>query len=608
MHELRRLYGRARPYRFRFLVGVACAVLAAPLVAAGLASFEFGLNTLRRATELSAQDELSARAAAVLTFLNTHGLSGLAGLLESAVRNELELRLLTFALLLAILAVLKGGLYYASRYLLAYQAQGVLADMRAELYSSLVERPVASLAGTPVGEFASRLTNDVQRLELGLSSRVADLVQQIPAVMALLLYLWIESWRLALLGTVLLPVAAVLIAGWARKLKRASREAQQHTGSLGAALHETLAGIRVVKAYLAEPLEVAHFRNFNERLRKTNLRAEKTKAVSSPILETMGASVVAVLFVISGLDIAAGRLEVEDAVIFMMGLQQLYMGIKKITSANNEMQNVAAAAQRCFQLLDESEAETDEGEEISGLHEGLAFEHVTFAHGESPVLHDLSLPIRKGEVVALVGESGSGKTTLTNLLVRFGDADSGRVTWDGVDLKSIRPRSLRRQVALVTQDTIVFDETVTGNVAYGDPEPDRERVEAAAKAAHAHEFIMELEQGYDTRLGERGNRLSGGQRQRIAIARALYKDAPLLILDEATSALDSASEALVQEALERLLVDRTVVIVAHRLATVQRADRIVVLSEGRIVQQGTHDELVAQPGHYQELHRLQAGA
>jgi len=608
MHELRRLYGRARPYRLRFLVGVGCALVAAPLVAAGLASFEFGLNTLRRATELSAQDELSARAVAVLTFLNTHGLSGLAGLLDSAVRNELELRLLTFALLLAILAVLKGGLYYSSRYLLAFQAQGVLADMRAELYSSLVERPVASLAGTPVGEFASRLTNDVQRLELGLSSRVADLVQQIPAVMALLLYLWIESWRLALLGTVLLPVAAVLIAGWARKLKRASREAQQHTGSLGAALHETLAGIRVVKAYLAEPLEVAHFRDFNERLRKTNLRAEKTKAVSSPILETMGASVVAVLFVVSGLDIAAGRLEVEDAVIFMMGLQQLYMGIKKITSANNEMQNVAAAAQRCFQLLDESEAEPDEGEEISGLHEGLAFEHVTFAHGESPVLHDVTLPISKGEVVALVGESGSGKTTLTNLLVRFGDADSGRVTWDGVDLKSIRPRSLRRQIALVTQDTIVFDETVIENVAYGDPEPDRERVEAAAKAAHAHEFIMELEQGYDTRLGERGGRLSGGQRQRIAIARALYKDAPLLILDEATSALDSASEALVQEALQRLLVDRTVVIVAHRLATVQRADRIVVLSEGRIVQQGTHDELVAQAGHYQELHRLQAGA
>jgi subfamily B ATP-binding cassette protein MsbA len=471
-----------------------------------------------------------------------------------------------------------------------------------------VERPVASLAGTPVGEFASRLTNDVQRLELGLSSRVADLVQQIPAVTALLLYLWIESWRLALMGTVLLPVAAVLIAGWARKLKRASREAQQHTGSLGAALHETLAGIRVVKAYLAEPLEVAHFKDFNERLRRTNLRAERTKAVSSPILETMGASVVAVLFVISGFDIAAGRLEVEDAVIFMMGLQQLYMGVKKITAANNEMQNVSAAAQRCFQLLDESEPETDEGREIEGLKEGIRFEGVTFAHGEAPVLHEISLPIRKGEVVALVGESGSGKTTLTNLLVRFGDADGGRVTWDGVDLKNIRPRSLRRQVALVTQDTIVFDETVVENIAYGDPEPDRERVEAAARAAHAHEFIAELEQGYETRLGERGGRLSGGQRQRIAIARALYKDAPLLILDEATSALDSASEALVQEALERLLVNRTVVIVAHRLATVQRADRIVVLSEGRIVQQGTHDELLAEAGHYRELHRLQAGA
>ena len=607
MHELRRLYRRARPYRARFAAGIACAVLAGPIVAAALKIFEFGLDTLGRAPELAGREGLSDAAVRVLDWLSAVGLEPVRGLLESLVRNEFEARLLTFGLLLALLALVRGALFYCSRYLLAYQAQGMLADLRADLYSALVQRPVASLARTPVGEFASRLTNDVQRLEVGLASRVADVVQQVPVVTCIWAFLWVTSWRLAAVGTVLLPVAALLIANWARKLKRASREAQQHTGSLGATLHETLAGIRVVKAYLAESLEVAHFRSFNQRLRATNMRAERTKAVSSPILETMGACVVAVLFLFAGLEIVHGRIEIKDAVVFMMALQQLYMGIKKLTSANNEMQNVAAAAQRCFQLLDESEPEPDDGGDIDGLERGIELERVTFAHGDAPVLHEIDLSIPKGRVVALVGESGSGKTTLTNLLVRFGDADSGRVTWDGIDLREIRPRSLRRQVGLVTQETVVFNETVTDNIAYGDPEPDRQRVEAAARAAHAHEFIEELEQGYDTILGERGSRLSGGQRQRIAIARALYKDAPLLILDEATSALDSASEALVQEALDRLLKDRTVVVVAHRLATVQRADLIVVLSEGRIVQQGTHAELLGQAGHYRELHRLQAG-
>jgi subfamily B ATP-binding cassette protein MsbA len=576
MHELRRLLGRARPYRGRFWTGIACAVLAAPLGPAALKVFELCLNSLRRAAELAAE-----------------------GLLIE--------RLIGFAALLPVLALLRGALAYASRYLLAYQAQGILADLRADLYRTLVERPVAYLTGAPVGELASRITNDVQRLQAGLSMRVADLVQQIPAAAALLAYLWVKSWRLALFGTVLLPLVAVLISRWARKLKRASREAQEHTGSLGAALHETLSGIRVVKAYLAEKRAIEHFGAFNERLKHVNLRAERTRAASSPVLELLGSLVIAVMFLVAGLDIVARRLDVEDAIIFLVGLQQLYMGIKKITGANNEMQNVVAAAQRCFALLDDAEAEPDEGREIDGLHEGIAIEGVTFAHGQAPVLNDVSLPIRRGEIVALVGESGSGKTTLTNLLVRFGDPDGGRITWDGTDLREIHPRSLRRQVALVTQDTVVFDDTVAANVAYGDPEPDRERVEAAARAAHAHEFIVELEQGYDTRLGEGGARLSGGQRQRIALARALYKDAPLIILDEATSALDSQSEALVQEALERLLTGRTVVIVAHRLATVQRADRIVVLSEGRIVQQGRHDELLAQAGHYRELHRLQAG-
>lgn len=578
MDDLARLLRRARPYRRRLLAGLGFALLAAPFPAAMVKLFDLLLQHLNKASELAAEGKLTQR-------------------------------LLLIGIGLPVLALLKGAFTYTSRYFMAWNAQGVLADLRAELFRSLVERPIASLGRTPVGEFVSRVTNDVQRLDYGLSVRIADILISFPAAIIIAAMLWFWNWRLAAAATVVLPVSAWLVRSWARKLKRASREAQEHTGSLGAVLNETLGGIRVVKAYQSEAHEQQRFASFNERLRRVNLRSYRTRSASSPILELLGAIAIGSLFALAMHEVVGERARPETAVSFFLGLQQLYHNIRRFTAANNEMQNVSAAAKRCFDLLDEADATEPAGEaQVGPLEDCIAFERVDFAHGETEVLRDFDLRIEKGQVVALVGQSGAGKSTVTDLLARFHDVDSGRITWDGTDLRQVDPASLRRQVALVTQDTVVFDDTVTRNIAYGDAAPDRRRVEEAAVAAHADEFIRELEQGYETPLGPGGGRLSGGQRQRIAIARALYKDAPVLVLDEATSALDSQSEAHVQAALAEVMRGRTVLVVAHRLATVKSADKIVVLAGGRILEAGTHSQLVARDGAYRHLHRLQAGA
>lgn len=575
MNELQRLYGRARKHRGVLAVGLGCGLAASVFEPATVAVAELLMALVQQARELAAAGELGSRIA-------------------------------VFAVAIPMLAVLKGLVTYGSRYFMAKAAQGILADLRADLYANLVERPIGFLSRHHSSEFVSRVTSDVQRIENGLTLRVADLVVAIPSVILLAGWLWVLNWRLAALVTILLPLGGILVRRWSRKIKTASRKSQEHTASLATVLSETIGGIRIVKAFVGERREVDRFAGVNETLRRTNMKAYRTMALSSPVLDLLGAILFTLLAGFAAVEIARGDLEADEFVGFVVGMTLLYKAMKKLTTSYTELQNTSAAAGRCFEILDDGHVEPGGRREIAGLSRGLEFRDVTFSYGGANVLSDFDLIVRRGEVVALVGESGAGKTTVTNLLLRFFDVTSGAVLWDGVDLREISPRSLRGQVALVTQDVVVFDDTVARNIAYGEGEPDMARVEAAAAAARADEFVRDLEEGYRTRLGQGGNRLSGGQKQRIAIARALYKDAPVLILDEATSSLDSHSEALVQDALARLMENRTVLVVAHRLATIRSADRIVVMSGGRIVQEGSHDALLGQDGTYRRLYELQS--
>ena len=530
-------------------------------------------------------------------------LEGVKGLYAQGLLGR---RFALFAAGIVGLAIIKGLLTFASRFFLSRAAQATLADLRQDLYANLVERPLGFLSRHHASEFVSRVTNDVQRIEAGLTLRLTELAVHIPETILCVAYLWYRDAMLAFCVTVLLPIAGLLVRRWSKKIKTASRKSQEHTASLANVLGETLGGIRIVKAFVGEKREAARFAAVNETLRRSNMRAYRTMALSGPVLDVLGAVVFAVLIGLAATEIAHGRLKSETFVAFVVGLIGLYRHMKKATTAYTELQNTTAAARRCFDILDDDQVEPGGRLQIAGLQRDIELRGVTFSYGGADVLSDVDLRLTKGEVVALVGESGAGKTTVTNLLLRFHDVSSGCVLWDGVDLREISPRSLRAQVALVTQDVVVFDDTVARNIAYGDSEPDMARVEAAAEAAHADLFVRELEDGYLTKLGQGGNRLSGGQRQRIAIARAIYKDAPLLILDEATSSLDSHSEALVQDALARLMRGRTVLVVAHRLATIRSADRIVVMASGRIVQEGSHAALLEQDGTYRQLHLLQS--
>ncbi len=516
------------------------------------------------------------------------------------------LKVLSFAVLAIFL--MRAAMNFVSDYLTAYVGGKLTLDIRADLNDHLQRMPLSFFNRTPTGVILSRVINDVGMIVGATTDGIFSVIGDGATLVALLAGAFYLDWQLALIAFVVFPVAVLPVVRFSRQMRRMTRRQQTQLGGLTVVLQETFQGNRVVKAFGMEEYERQRFNTELRRLFRIGMRVARIKALTSPMIEVLGAAATVGILWLGAASVAAGTRTLGTFGAFIAAMLIVYRPFKSLSSTNNKIQQGLAAAERVFEMMDEPTDVPDEPSAIElapGRHR-VDFEQVSFRYGDNPpVLHDIDLRIGAGEVVALVGMSGGGKSTLADLIPRFYDVTSGRIAIDGIDIRRYKLSSLRAQIGLVTQHTFLFNDTVRANIAYGSIEKGLDQVVAAARLANAHDFITQLPDGYDTMVGELGVRLSGGERQRIAIARALLKNAPILILDEATSALDSEAERLVQEALEHLMENRTTLVIAHRLSTVRRADRIAVIVHGRIVEEGSHDELFALGQQYRKLHDLQ---
>ncbi len=520
-------------------------------------------------------------------------------------KDRTVLQVLPFVIIGVFL--LRGFVSFGSTYLTEYVGQRIIADLRRELNEHIQRLPLSFFHRTPTGTIVSRVTNDVALVRSALTDAVAAILKDASSLVILVAVAFYQDWLLALIAFVVFPASVLPLLKLSKRLRQVAWRGQVTMGQLTTLLQETIQGNRVVKAFGMEEYERRRFNAENERLFFLAMKSTRIRAFTTPMMEILAALGIAGVVWYGGYSVIVGGRTQGAFLAFLTALFLLYEPFKGLARTNTIVQQALGAAQRVTELLDTPAEVVDYpgALELREISEGVRFEHVSFRYDHDWVLRDINLELRRGEVVALVGMSGGGKSTLADLIPRFYDVTEGAIYIDGVDVRHYTLSSLRRQIAVVTQHTFLFNDTVRNNIAYGCADTDIERIVAAARAANAHEFIERLPQGYDTVVGELGVKLSGGQRQRIAIARALLKNAPLLILDEATSALDSESERLVQDALERLMENRTTLVIAHRLSTVRRADRIYVLVAGRIVEEGTHEQLLALNAEYRKLYDLQ---
>lgn len=511
----------------------------------------------------------------------------------------------------AIIAVflLRGICDYFGNYLVSWVGLNTVTDIRQTVFEKLLGHDAEFFQSRSTGRIMSSVMSDIDKIQVATSTMLADWLRQSFSVIALLIVVMQRDWKLALVSLTVLPIAIVPTVRLGRRIRSTTRQAQDHAAELNEILQETISGQQVVKAFGSEQYEASRFRKAALRLRSWTLSYVAQQAIASPLIEFLAALTIVGLLTYARTQIKAGQLTTGEFTSFVIALLMLYEPVKRLTGIHNIFQQAMGASQRIFEYLDEEPAIRDapNASKLTGFADAIVFDRVTFQYPGADVnaLREVSMEVRACEVVAVVGPSGGGKTTLASLVPRLLDVTGGAIRIDGRDIREITLSSLRSQIGIVAQDTFLFNTTVTGNILYGRPSATPEEVRLAARNAMAEEFILALPQGFDTPVGERGTRLSGGQRQRLAIARALLRNAPILILDEATSHLDTESEMLVQRALANLIQNRTVIVIAHRLSTIRRADKIMVLDQGRITEVGTHEDLVSGGGIYQRLHELQ---
>jgi subfamily B ATP-binding cassette protein MsbA len=530
-------------------------------------------------------------------------------IIDEALPGDGNLPFWATAILIAYFT--KGLGAYFSAFLMTDIGQRVVRDLRNQLFRHTLDQSADFFSQRTTGQLMSRVTNDVSQVQQAVSETIGDLLRESLALVgyAALLFYW--DFGLALVCVTGAPLVVYPLVRLGQRVRRTSRRSQEELERLSHITAEAFSGHRIVKAFGAEGHEARRFSLASDRLYRTNLKVTSTVAMLPPLMEFLGGLAVVALIWYGSRRISSGEMTQGNFLAFIFAAFMMYTPIKKLSRVNTNLQQAIAAAERIFEMLDtHSEVKERPGAQpLPPLRHSVEFRNVSFSYKDSAgpaILHDVSFRVSAGEVIAVVGLSGAGKTTLVNLIPRFYDATGGAIVVDGIDIRDVTLHSLRSQVGIVTQETVLFDDTIANNIAYGSPEASRQEIESAARAAHAHEFINELPQGYETDIGERGQRLSGGQRQRLAIARALLKNSPILILDEATSSLDAESEQLVQDALANLMRNRTAFVIAHRLSTVRRADKIVALERGRVAEIGRHEELLGRNGGvYAKLYSLQ---